>query len=318
MTEITSSILANQYFKNITQVSLANQNVFSQLPAYLCTLPSTEIDLSNQSFVILDRNTFPCLINSTLRIINLSSNQISIINLTLSTWLLINLSSNNLTQLPYILLNSNSSTSFARLSPTQRTLLLQSNRLTQFDLFAYTYADTNINLQNNPFSRTNNGYHILNNFQRQSLRSDALSNVILPNQMRFLLNDQIAQDYDTCNGQSLRYLFNIFQRMKNDGVTTEIQCDCSTIYVKIYWYSLNATEQITNRFSCSNTSNLTAQQFESLTESACLSNTIPSSNRLCQFSRIDVKNLRFVFIEKSSFISFSILHFRIRQIMVDY
>lgn len=269
--------------------------MFSQLPAYLCSLPSTEIDLSNQSFVILDRNTFPCLINSTLQIINLSSNQISIVNLTLSTWVLINLSSNNLTQLPYVLLNSNSSSRSSRQSPIQRTLLLQSNRLTQFDLFAYTYANTNINLQNNPFSRTNNGYHILNNFQRQSLRSDALSNVILPNQMRFLLNDQIAQDYDTCNGQSLRYLFNIFQRMKNDNVTTEIQCDCSTIYMKIYWYSLNATERITNRYSCSNTSNYTAQQFESLTESACLSNIVLSSNRLCQFSRIDVKNLFFSF-----------------------
>lgn len=291
MTEIISPILTNPYFQNVTQVSLVNQNSFSQLPSYLCSLPSTEIDLSNQSFVILDRNTFPCWTNSTLRIINLSSNQISIVNLTLSTWLLINLSGNNLTQLPYILLNLNSSTSSVRQSSTPRNLLLQLNRITQFDLFAYTYANTNINLQNNPFSRTNNGYHILNNVQRQSLRSDALSTVILPNQMRFLFNDQIAQDYDTCTGQSLRYLFNILQRMKSDGVITEIQCDCSTIYMKLYWYSLNATERITSRFPCSTTSNLTAQQFESLTESACLSTIILSSNRLCQFSRIDVKNL---------------------------
>ena len=289
MTEITSSIFNNLYFQNITQISLTNANTFSQLPIYLCSLPSTEIDLSNQSFVILDRNTFPCFLNTTLRTINLSSNQISTVNLTFSTWLLINLSSNNLTQLPYTLLNSNTSINSLRQSITQRTLLLQFNRLTQFDLFAYTYSNTYLNLRNNPFSRINTGYHILNNVQRQSLRSGTMSNVSLPNDMRFLLDDQIAQNYGTCDSQSLRYLFEIFQRMKIDGVTIEIQCDCSTIYVKIYWYLLNTTaERITTRFPCSNTSSLTSQQFESLIESTCLANLTVSTNKLCQFARIEV------------------------------
>lgn len=163
------------------------------------------------------------------------------------------------------------------------------NRLTQLDLFAYTYPNTYINLQNNPFTRTNTGYHILNNAQRQSLRSATTSNVGLPNDMRFLLNDEIAQNYNTCDRQSLRYLFDILQRMKTEGVIMEIQCDCSTIYMKIYWYLLNTTaERITNRFPCSNISNLTSQQFESLTETTCLANVTLSSSRLCQFARIEV------------------------------
>ena len=116
-----------------------------------------------------------------------------------------------------------------------------------------------------------------------------MSNVSLPNDMRFLLDDQIAQNYGTCDSQSLRYLFEIFQRMKIDGVTIEIQCDCSTIYVKIYWYLLNTTaERITTRFPCSNTSSLTSQQFESLIESTCLANLTVSTNKLCQFARIEV------------------------------
>ena len=317
LTEISLSILNNIYFQNITQVSINNQSSFSQLPAYLCSLPSMSIDLSNQSFLILDQNTFPCLTNTTLQSIDLSYNPISIVNLTLSNWLLIDLTSNNLTQLPYTLLNSNSSaTSIRQLS--QRNLLLPLNRLTQLDLFVYTYANTQINLRNNPFAQTINGYHILTNYQNESLRRGPIStSVTLPVQMRFLLNDLIAQNYNTCDVQSLNYLLSVFQRMKNDNMTVEIQCDCSTIYIKEYFRLFNATEKLTDRFSCSNTSTLTKSQFDSLSETDCLSNISLSANRLCQFARIAVIHFEDFPLRKCVF---RVLHFPVvplRRIVVD-
>ena len=267
------------------------------------------IDLSNQSFLILDQNTFPCLMNTTLQSINLSSNQISIVNLTLSNWILIDLTSNNLTQLPYTLLNSNSSVILTR-QLSQRNLLLQLNRLTQLDLFVYTYANTQINLQNNPFVTNTNGYHMLNNYQKESLRRDSLStSVILPTQMRFLLNDLIAQNYNTCDIQSLNYLLNIFQRMKNDNITIEIQCDCSSIYIKEYFRLFNSTVKLTDRFSCSNTSVLTKLQFENLTEIDCLLNISLSTNRLCQFARIAVIYFEDFSLRKRFFCSLIFLEF---------
>ncbi len=302
LTEISSSILNNIYFRNITQVSINGQNSFSQLPAYLCSLPSTSIDLSNQSFSILDQNTFPCLVSSTLQTINLAYNHIFMVNLTLSNWLLIDLTANNLTQFPYTLVSSNTLVSRV---VSQRTLLLQSNKITQFDLFLYTYANTIINLQNNPFSKTTNGYNILNNYQKQSLRSEPVStSVILPGQMRFLLNDLIAQNYNTCDTQSLSYLLDIFQRMKTDNITVEIQCDCSTVYIKEYYGLINPTGSITTLFSCSSISSLSATQFASLTETNCSSNTTLSSDRLCQFAKLEVISL-----SKKIFVLQLITHF---------
>ncbi len=318
LTEISSSILNNIYFRNITQVSINNQNSFSQLPVYLCSLPSTSIDLSNQSFIILDQNTFPCLTGSTLQTINLAYNQITIINLTLSNWIIIDLTANDLTQFPYTLVNSNTILS-RQLS--QRNLLLPFNQLTKFDLFIYTYANTIINLQNNPFSKTTNGYNILNNYQKQSLRREPVStSVILPNQMRFLLNDPVAQNYNTCDTQSLNYLLDIFQRMKNDSITVEIQCDCSTFYTKEYFDLINPTGMITNQFPCSNISSLTKTQFENLTEADCLSSIAFSSDRLCEFAPIQVISLsKNIFFNKKH--RFRVLRFPVvlfRMIMVDH
>ncbi len=201
---------------------------------------------------------------------------------------MIDLTSNNLTQLPYTLLNSNQKiTSTRQLS--QRNLLLQLNKLTQFDLFIYTYANTYVNLENNSFSKTSNGYNIIHNYQNQSLHTGPVStNIILPDQMRFLLNDQIAQNYNTCDSYSFNYLIEIFQYMKNSNITVEIQCDCSSIYIKEYFSLLNSSEKITNLFSCSNISSLTITQFESLIETDCLENITLSSDTLCQFERIEV------------------------------
>ncbi|CAF0876824.1 unnamed protein product [Rotaria sp. Silwood1] len=159
LTEISSVILNNIYFQNITQVSINNQNSLSQLPVYLCSLPSNSIDLSNQSFWILNSHTFPCSSNNTVQNINLAYNQINTVTLTLSNWILIDLTSNNLPQLPYTILRSNQ----------------------------------NAISKNNPFSKTINGYHIINNYEKKSLLNGPVStNIIRSNQMRFLLNDQIA------------------------------------------------------------------------------------------------------------------------------
>jgi len=207
---------------------------------------------------------------------------------------LIDLTSNKLTQLPYSLLNSNQNTILTRRS-FQRNLLLQSNKLTQFDLFIYTYANTGINLDNNPFLITTDGYNILNNYQKESLRNGPIStNIILSKQMRFLLNDQIAQNYNTCDSYSLNYLIEILEYIKINNITVEIQCDCSSIYIKEYFYLLNSSE-ITNQFSCSNISNLTLTQFQSLIETDCLANITLSSNTLCQFERIAVSYTKIIF-----------------------
>ncbi|CAF2193647.1 unnamed protein product [Rotaria magnacalcarata] len=288
LTEISSFILNSIYFQNITQVSINNQNSVSELPAYLCSLPSNTIDLSNQSFNILNSRTFPCSSNNTVQNINLAYNRINIVNLTLSNWIWIDLTSNNLTQFPYSLFDSNQNTRSAR-QLSVRTLSLSSNQLTEFDLFVYTYADTNINLQNNPFLTTRDGYTIIYNYQKRSLLIGSIStNVIPSNQMRFLLNDPVAQDYNTCTSQSLNYLIGIFEQIKSSNSSTvDIECDCSSIYIKEYFNLLNSSDKITDRFQCSNTSSLTIIQFENLTETNCLSNITLSPNRLCQFARLE-------------------------------
>ncbi|CAF4378363.1 unnamed protein product, partial [Rotaria sp. Silwood2] len=287
LSEISTMILNNAYFKNITKISINNQNSLSQLPVYLCSLPSNSVDLSNQSFYVLNSTTFPCSSNTTVQNINLAYNKINTVGLTLSNWLLIDLTSNNLTQLPYSLLRSNQNSISSR-QLSKRTLLLSSNQLYQFDLFAYTYADTYINLENNPFFIPINGYHTINNYEKQSLLNGPIStSVILTNQMRFLFNDQIAQNYNACESKSLNYLIDIFERIKTNNSTVEIECQCSSIYIKEYFRLYNSSGKITNRFSCSNISSLTVTQFEALTETDCLSNITLSSSGLCQFARLE-------------------------------
>ncbi|UJR35363.1 hypothetical protein I4U23_028120 [Adineta vaga] len=286
LTEISTAVLTNKYFSNITQVIVNNQSSISKLPNYLCILPSTTIDLSNQLFSILSSDTFPCSVYSTLQNINLADNRISVVNLTYVNWTLFDLSSNNLTQLPYSLLSLNQSTTSVR-QILIRTLDVSSNQILQLDLFAYTYPSTVISIENNPFSRMTNGYHLIKNYQRQSLRSGPVSSSVnLPTQMRFLINDQLAQNYNTCDSQTLIYLINILQYMKNNETTIEIECSCSSIYLKEYLNLYNSSDKLTTRFSCSNTSSLNTTQFDSLTETNCLNNISLSSDRLCQFTRL--------------------------------
>ena len=254
------------------------------MPAYLCRLPSTTIDLSNQLFRVLDRDTFPCLANGTLRRILIRNNQIGLVNLTLNTWILIDLSNNRLTQFPYSLFSSTDAT--LRSSTPQRTLLLLSNNFTEFDLIIYTWLNTFSDVGNNTFGRSSNGYHLLKNVQRQAvLAGSTLTNVSLPNDLRFLINDETAQNYGTCDSQALRTLIEILRSMKGNGATVDIECQCSSFYLKKYFPLLNSsTGQITALFSCANSSLLNGTQFESFTEAACASNFALSSSRLCQFS----------------------------------
>lgn len=279
LTEISSVILMNIYFENITQVSIDNQSSIAKLPFYLCVLPSTSIDLSNQSFRILDRNTFPCTLNSTLRYINLSYNQIILVNLTLINWIVMDLTSNNLPHFPYDLFNNN----LAR-AVTQQTLRLSSNNLTEFDLFICTYTNILIDLRNNPFIQSSNGYNIIRNDQKQSLTNEPASlNLILSNQLRFLINDEIAQNYNACDSRSFNILIQIFEYMNNNNMIIEIECQCSSFYMKEYYRLYNSSTFITDQFPCSNSSMLNQTQFESLTETNCLSNIVLSSDKLCQF-----------------------------------
>jgi hypothetical protein len=289
-TSISAAILNNTYFQNITRVSVNNRTSISETPAFLCTLPSTQLDLSNQSFRVLDNRTFPCGLDSNIRTINLAFNQISSINLTLSNWILIDLTANNLSQLPYTLLRASQSTRSARqLVSSQRNLLLPSNNIGRFDLYVYTYPNTQVDLRSNPLSRASNGYQSIENVQSRSLPvTTVTAKVTFPNSMRFLINDQLAQDYDACGGLVLNSLVDVLQRMKSDNATVEVQCDCSAFYFKEYFRLFNTSGRITRQFSCNPSSSFTADPFENLSESQCLSSITTSSRRLCVFTRLQV------------------------------
>ena len=195
------------------------------------------------------------------------------------------LRSNSLVNFPYNLFPA-----LINQPAVQRTLILSSNNISQVDLFFYTYANTSIQLRGNLFSMSSNGYHVLNNYQNRSLRNGALSaSVLLPDGMRFLLNDQIAQNYDTCTSQSLNYLVDIFNRMKNSNATVEIECQCSSFYLKEYFKMMSSSRTtITSQFACSRASELSAEQFENLTETMCSSIIALSASRLCEFAKLPV------------------------------
>lgn len=293
LTHISPSILNNTYFQTITQVSVANRSSFSQLPVYLCSLPSKSIDLSNQSFTTLNNQTFPCGSDSTLQIIDWSNNRINTVDVKYNNWLSIVLTANNLSVFPYTLFNVAANIRSARDASTEarRTLLLQSNRLTKFDLFLYTYANTNIDLRNNPFINNSNGFNSIENVLNQSLTFGTIStNISFPGAMRFLINDILPQDYNACsNSRTLNYLIDILSRIISNGVTVEIECQCSSFYIKEYYKRYNASTNITNRFRCSNRSTLTATAFENLLENDCLASLAQSSRRLCSFARLQVR-----------------------------
>ncbi|CAF0841707.1 unnamed protein product [Rotaria sordida] len=122
--------------------------------------------------------------------------------------------------------------------------------------------------------------------KKQSLLNRPIStNVILPNQMRFLLNDQISQNYNVCNSKSLNYLIDISERIKNK-----------------YFHLFNSSRKITNQFSCSNISSLKITQFKTLSEIDCISNITLSSSFLlllaliigsiCYLRKSSIKNAR--------------------------
>lgn len=300
LTRISPTILNSSYFQNITEVFIAFQSSRSSLPNYLCSLPSGTIDLSNQSFTILNNQTFPCGSNSTLRTINWSFNQITRVDLFLSTWLSISFVGNNLTEFPYSLFDAVQDTLSSRQITTQqqRSLSLQSNRLSQFDIFFYTFAYTNIDMRNNPFTNSSNGYNSIVNTRNQSLTVETIStNIVFPSSARFLITDALAQDYNACrDGRILTHLIEILDRIRSSGVSVEVECQCASFYTKEYYKRYNASNVLTNRFRCSSRSTLNTLAFENLVETDCLSNLLVSQRALCSFARLQV-NTSDIFIK---------------------
>jgi hypothetical protein len=291
LSNISSAILNNPYFQNITQVSINNRSSFSELPSLLCVLPSRSIDLSNQSFTIFDSRTFPCESFSTFQTINLAFNRIRDVSLVWTSWSTIDLTSNLLAQFPYSIFQNNLKQNIIRetLVRTQRTLLLTSNTIDRFDLSIYTYATTHVDLRMNPFQISTNGYHIVDNYLNRSLPVMNISTTVaFPNSMRFLIDDRVAQEYGSCDSRSLNTFVTIFERIKLNDTIVDIECQCSSFYVKEYFKLLNRSARITDRFSCSRLSALAAEQFESLSEADCQSNIVLSSRRLCEFARFQV------------------------------
>jgi hypothetical protein len=198
---------------------------------------------------------------------------------------MMDLTSNNLSNFPYDLFSNNNNLARAA---TQKTLHLASNNLTDFDLFICTYTNTFIDLRNNPFIKTSNGYNVIRNDRKQALTNEPLSsNLILSNQLRFLINDEIAQNYNACDSRSFNILIQIFEYMENNRMIIEIECQCSAFYMKEYYRLYNSSELITERFRCSNSSIFNQIQFESLTETNCSSSIVLSADKLCQFSSLN-------------------------------
>ena len=102
-----------------------------------------------------------------------------------------------------------------------------------------------------------------------------------------------ASSCNTCDTKSLNYLIQIFQYMKNNNMIIEIQCNCSSFYL------LNASEKLTNRFSCSNIPYLNRTEFGKSNEMDCLRNLTLSSNSLCEFERSTVIYIKLFYLFKN-------------------
>lgn len=282
---ISPTILNNRYFRNITQFTIYNQNNFSQVPGYVCDFPSSSIDLSNQFFVSLTPQSFPCIGNRELRSLDFQNNQIRTVNISLTRWERINMMNNRLTQIPYSFFDF--TIRQQRTTPT-RALYLGGNAFTYFDLIIYALNEINIDLRNSTFTSVDvNGYTIIRNVRTQSLSSVSSSSEIqLPRSMRLIINDELAQNYDACSRESFLLLINILQRIARSNVTVNTQCQCSSFYLKHSYRQWNSSLRITGIFPCATSSILSTETFESLTETDCQTNLASSSAKLCEFTRL--------------------------------
>ena len=247
----------NDYLATVTRVTLPTP--ISVLPPSLCSLPSREIDLSNQQFTTLSPATFPCL--DQFRKVNLAFNRLSSVNEPTGNFtnlILLDLSNNNLTSLPYSLL---------RPTPSSLSNLdLRNNSISAIDLFLYTLKNISVNLDGNPI----NNLTIINPQNVSipiSASNDSTSgvNVTLPltlNGQSFILSDQVASAARFCTPAGVE-AFLAARKLANASV--QLDCSCASISLRMA-YTSNGTS-IIDRFTCIN--GTSPAIFTGLTSSGC-------------------------------------------------
>ncbi|CAF0804306.1 unnamed protein product [Rotaria sordida] len=264
---IPSELLASNYFSNITHVDFGRS--ISSLPSYICSLPSHDIDLSFQSFTILNDETFPCL--DWFRSVNLANNQMTFVNMNNSHFTnltSLDLSSNELTRIPYsILISTSSSLHF---------LNLRNNSLTSIDLFLYTLKDITIDLRDNPINISsiinplNVTLSLVNN-------TNSTINIIFPLSIinsTYIFNDETALTAGTCNRYAVLAYRDILQSIYKNIL---LDCTCASINLKEIF--LRNQSDIIDDFTCSNGTSV--ESFLTLTIFSCGSTAMNFSSGLC-------------------------------------
>ncbi|CAF1446780.1 unnamed protein product, partial [Didymodactylos carnosus] len=251
------------YFTNVTKLDFTNFSL-STLPAYVCSLKLTQIDLSNQLFTQLTDSTFPCL--DQFQYISLADNNINTVSITnnnFATLTTLDLSGNDLVAPPYTLLSS---------SLPLKNINLQDNLITSMDLWLYAFGSS-IDLTDNPMTNT------ITNYQNITLSSSVsiASNISLPSST-FIIDDSISAMYGICNVTNIPLFRSFLQALdQSSTVTILVNCTCASIHLK------NLYPNITNDFSCSNSSD--NNTFLNLQSYNC-TNTNVITTGLCTFQNL--------------------------------
>ena len=257
LSRIPADLLADSNMAGITRVNLAAP--MTSLPQYLCSLPSRDIDLSYQAFTTLSTATFSCLDN--FRRVTLSFNQITTVNIPSGNFTTLNsldLSSNQLTILPYSIL---------RPSPSALNYLdLRNNSIGSVDLFLYTLKNITVLLDSNPIN-TSSVINPQNVTIPSSLGNTTMPglNISLPASLKnltLIMNDQKAFELHACNRSTILSLAIILR-----SVFQSVVLDCSCASYNLRMIFSNEGDSVTNTFTCSIAGNLTA--FNSLTNNSC-------------------------------------------------
>ncbi|CAF3355816.1 unnamed protein product [Rotaria sp. Silwood1] len=264
---IPSELLSSDYFSNIRRVDFARS--ISSLPSYICSLPSHDIDLSFQSFTILNDETFPCL--DWFRSVSLANNQMTSVNMrsgNFTNLTLLDLSSNQLTGIPYSILIPTPS--------SLRFLDLRNNSITSIDLFLYTLKNITIDLRDNPIN-ISSIINPLNVTLPLANNTNSTTIITFPSSVTnstYIFNDQTALTAGTCNRYAVLAYRNTLQSVYNNIL---LDCTCASINLKEIF--LRNQSDITQDFTCSNGTSTVS--FNALTILSCGSATLNFSSGLC-------------------------------------
>jgi hypothetical protein len=254
-------ILNSTYMINVTRVTLAS--TITVLPPFLCSLPSREVDLSNQGFTTLTNATFPCL--DYFRKVNLAANGLTSVNMpsgNFTNLTSLDLSSNGLTSIPYSLL---------RPSPSSLSNLdLRNNSIAAIDLLLYTLKNIAVNLDGNPIKNLT----IVNpqNVTVSTMSANATNsrvNLTLPATLAgqlFILSDEAAATARVCTPAGIE-TYIALTGLANTSV--RLDCSCASIRLRVLYD--NNGPRITDRFNC--TSGTNSANYTALNPNTCSDST---------------------------------------------